>query len=101
MVYGICDIDMIAGPSEILVIADEYAKPEFVAADLLSQAEHDVLASSILISNSDSLIKEVISEIERQTQKLSRKELINKSIENYGAIVLVESALKKQLNFQT
>lgn len=91
MVYGICDIDMIAGPSEILVIADEYAKPEFVAADLLSQAEHDVLASSILISNSDSLIKEVISEIERQTQKLSRKELINKSIENYGAIVLVES----------
>jgi len=91
MVYGVCDIDMIAGPSEILVIADEYANPGFVAADLLSQAEHDVLASSILISNSDWLIMNVIAEINRQMQKLPRKEIINKSIEDYGAAILVES----------
>lgn len=91
MVYGICDIDMIAGPSEILVIADEYAKPEYVAADLLSQAEHDVLASSILISNSNNLISNVITEIDRQIAKLSRKEFIKKSIENYGAAILVDS----------
>jgi len=88
MVYGVCDIDMIAGPSEILVIADEYAKPEYVAADLLSQAEHDVLASAILITDSKSLIEKVTGEIERQVRKLSRKEIIEKSLEDYGAIVL-------------
>jgi len=91
MVYGICDIDMIAGPSEILVIADEYANPAYVAADLLSQAEHDVLASSILISDSETLIKNVINEIDRQVQKLSRKEFINSSIGNYGAAISVKS----------
>lgn len=91
MVYGICDIDMIAGPSEILVIADKYANPGFIAADLLSQAEHDVLASSILISDSDCLIRNVLAEINRQIQNLSRKEFVNKSLENYGAAILVEN----------
>ena len=73
MVYGVCDIDMIAGPSEILIIADKTARPEYVAADLLSQAEHDVLASSILISDSNGLIEDVISQIDKQKQKLPRK----------------------------
>lgn len=91
MVYGICDIDMIAGPSEILIIADKYANPAYIAADLLSQAEHDLLASSILISDSNELIVSVLEEIERQIQMLSRKELIRQSVENYGAAVLAES----------
>lgn len=91
MVYGICDIDMTAGPSEILIIADESAKPEYVAADLLSQAEHDIMASSILISDSETLIKKVADEIGRQVGKLSRQEIIKKSIENYGAAILVKS----------
>ncbi len=91
MVYGVCDIDMIAGPSEILVIADEYANPAYVAADLLSQAEHDVLASAIFITNSENLIRNVMTEMDRQLRKLSRKEIITKSTENYGAAVLVES----------
>lgn len=91
MVYGVCDIDMIAGPSEILVIADESAKPEYVAADLLSQAEHDILASSVLISDSEALITNVLSEIERQVKKLSRKDIIVKSLERFGAAVLVKS----------
>ncbi len=91
MVYGICDIDMIAGPSEILIIADGAARPEYVAADLLSQAEHDVLASSILISVSKDLIENVIAEIDRQKQKLPRKNFIDQSIKNYGAAILVGS----------
>lgn len=91
MVYGVCDIDMIAGPSEVLIIADDSVKPEYVAADLMSQAEHDVLASAILITTSEELIKMVSEEIEKQSERLSRKKLIQESLENNGAIVLVKS----------
>jgi len=90
-VYGYCDIDMIAGPSEIMVVADETANPRFVAADLLSQAEHDVLASSILVTTSERVVKEVEKELEIQLEALDRKEIARKSIEDYGAIVIVES----------
>lgn len=91
LLFGVCDIDMIAGPSEILVIADENANPGYVAADLLSQAEHDILASAVLVSDSETLIKRVISEIDRQVRRLSRKDIIARSIENYGAAILVNS----------
>ncbi len=88
-VFGICGIDMIAGPSEVLIIADETANPEYVAADLLSQAEHDLLASSILVTTSTTLAEAVVKAIEVQTQKLARNEIINKSLDAYGAIVVV------------
>jgi histidinol dehydrogenase len=91
MMYGYCDIDAIAGPSEIMVVADETANPKYVAADLLSQAEHDMLASAILVTTSEKLALEVQSEVGRQTEYLSRKEIINKSIEDYSAIVITES----------
>lgn len=91
MVYGLCDIDMIAGPSEVLIIADDSAKPEYVAADLLSQAEHDILASAILITTSQKLLEMVLAEIDKQTEKLPRKELIQQSLDNNGAMVLVDS----------
>lgn len=91
MVYGLCAIDMIAGPSEILVIADDSARPEYVAADLLSQAEHDPLASSVLLSTSDRLINQVLIEIDRQIEALSRKEIVKQSLKNCGAVVRVES----------
>lgn len=91
LVFGDCDIDMFAGPSEILVIADSSAKPEYVAADLLSQAEHDKLASSVLITDDESLIQKVTVQIEKQLAKLSRKSIIEKSIEDYGFAVLVNN----------
>lgn len=91
MVYGFCDIDMIAGPSEILVVADGTANAGYVAADLLSQAEHDVMASSILITTSEELALNVQEELKTQTERLSRKDIINKSLEDYGAVILVES----------
>lgn len=91
LLYGIVDIDMIAGPSEILVMADETATPSYVAADLMSQAEHDVLASSILVTTSAALAEQVQAEINRQVQTLSRKEIIEKSMNNYGAILLCNS----------
>lgn len=91
MVFGICGIDMIAGPSEILVIADETANAEYVAADLLSQAEHDVLASSILITTSDELAESVEKELNKQAEKLSRKDFISRSLSSYGAIILADS----------
>ena len=90
-VFGQVDIDMIAGPSEILVIADQSADPAFVASDLLSQAEHDELASSILVTTSHELATKVDAEIERQLANLSRKEIARKAIDRFGAIVLVES----------
>lgn len=90
MVYGFVDIDMIAGPSEILVIADERANPEYVAADLLSQAEHDTLASSILITTSEKIAKEVKEEIEKQTEVLSRKDIIKESLRDFGAIIVAK-----------
>lgn len=89
--YGIVDIDMIAGPSEILIIADESANPKFVAADMLSQAEHDILASSILLTTSEKLAKEVKKELKLQTEKLLRKEIAKESLKNYGAIIVCEN----------
>ena len=90
MVFGIVDIDMIAGPSEILIIADDSANPAFVAADLLSQAEHDEIASSILITDSRRLADAVDIELERQLGRLKRKEIARKSIDNYGAIIITK-----------
>ena len=90
-VYGYVSIDSIAGPSEILVLADETANPRYVAADLLSQAEHDELASAILVTTSEKLAGEVQKEIEGFTQVLSRKAIIEKSLENYGHILIASS----------
>ncbi len=90
-VYGYVSIDSIAGPSEILVLADETANARYVAADLLSQAEHDELASSILITTSQKLAEEVSAEVDKFTQQLSRKEIIEKSLENYGYILVAEN----------
>ncbi|MCX7749404.1 MAG: histidinol dehydrogenase [Clostridia bacterium] len=91
MVYGACDIDMIAGPSEIMVIADKTANAKFVAADLLSQAEHDTLASAILVTTSEEIAKAVQREIIRQVSYLSRREILEKSLANYSAIVIVDT----------
>jgi len=88
MVFGEVDIDMIAGPSEILIIADASAPPAFIAADLLSQAEHDELASSVLITDSEVLARNVSEEIERQMSKLKRRAIASKSLKNYGAMIL-------------
>ena len=90
-VYGNVSIDSIAGPSEILVLADETANPRYVAADLLSQAEHDEMASAILITTSRTLAGQVAAEIDRFVEKLSRKEIITKSLENYGYILVADS----------
>jgi len=94
LIFGDCDIDMFAGPSEILVIADSTANPSYVAADLLSQAEHDRLASSVLITNDESLIQRVDVQIEKQLAKLSRGLIIQKSLEDYGFVVLVDNIEK-------
>ncbi|MGN1138659.1 MAG: histidinol dehydrogenase [Ruminococcus sp.] len=88
LLYGVVDIDMIAGPSEILIIADKTANPKFLAADLMSQAEHDRLASSILLTDYEPLAEQVIDELNRQMTKLSRQEIIADSLENYGAIIV-------------
>ena len=90
-VYGSVGIDSIAGPSEILVLADETATPRYVAADLLSQAEHDVMASAILVTTSRELAEKVDAEVYAMTQKLSRKDTIEKSLENYGRIFVADS----------
>jgi histidinol dehydrogenase len=90
-VYGYVSIDSIAGPSEILVIADETANPRHIAADLLSQAEHDELASAILITTSKKLADEVNQYIEKMVPNLSRSTILEKSLENYGYILLAES----------
>lgn len=89
-VFGHVSIDSIAGPSEILVLADETANPTYVAADLLSQAEHDEMASAILVTTSEKLAEETTKEIERFTAELSRSEIISKSLENYGYILVAE-----------
>ncbi len=89
-VFGHVSIDSIAGPSEILVLADETANPTYVAADLLSQAEHDEMASAILVTTSEKLAEETAKEIERFTAELSRSEIISKSLENYGYILVAE-----------
>jgi histidinol dehydrogenase len=89
--FGYVSIDSIAGPSEILVLADETANPRYVAADLLSQAEHDELASAILITTNSELAKAVEKEIDQFLQELSRTEIIQKSLDNYGYIILADS----------
>lgn len=90
-VYGHVNIDSIAGPSEILVLADESANPRYVAADLLSQAEHDEMASAILITTSEELAGKVSEEADGFLEVLSRKEIIQKSLDNYGYILLADS----------
>lgn len=90
-VYGYVNIDSVAGPSEILIIADNSANPVYVAADMLSQAEHDELASSILITTDEQLAIKVNEELDRQTEKLERKEIIKKSFENFGAIIVTKT----------
>jgi len=90
-VYGHVSIDSVAGPSEILVLADETANPKYVAADLLSQAEHDELASAILVTTSKQLADKVSEEVDQFLKVLSRKEILTKSLENYGYILVAES----------
>ena len=89
--YGMVDIDMIAGPSEVLVIADETANPKYIATDLMSQAEHDKLSSSILITTDKTITEKVNKEILLQIQKLNRKEIIEYSMENFGASIIVSN----------
>lgn len=89
--YGTVDIDMIAGPSEILIVADETANPKFLAADLMSQAEHDVLASAVLLTTSEQLARETIAEMERQVQKLERRSIIEQSLKDFGAVIVCDT----------
>mgnify|MGYP001252446484 CR=1 FL=1 len=90
-VYGYVDIDMIAGPSEILIVADDSAIPSYVAADLLSQAEHDPMATSILVTTSQCLGEEVKSELKRQIESLPRKEIAAASLRDFGAIIITDT----------
>lgn len=89
LAYGYCDIDMFAGPSEITVVADDTANPVFIAADLLSQAEHDALSASILVTPSPKLADEVIKELSVQYEKLSRKDILDRSLSEYCAVIIV------------
>ena len=89
MVYGDVNIDMLAGPSEILIVADSNADPAYLAADMMSQAEHDVLARSILVTDSEALMDGLEKELEKQLPSLSRREIIEKSLADYGAMILV------------
>ena len=90
-VFGYVSIDSIAGPSEIMVLADETANPRFVAADLLSQAEHDEMASAILVTTSETLAEQVSVEVDEFVEVLSRKEIIQKSLDNYGYILVADT----------
>ncbi|WP_195283644.1 histidinol dehydrogenase [Harryflintia acetispora] len=91
LLYGTVDIDMIAGPSEILVMADRSANPRYLAADLLSQAEHDPLASAILLTTDEGIAKETIAELGRQKAALSREAIIDQSLSGYGAVIVCRS----------
>lgn len=91
LLFGQVDIDMIAGPSEILIIAEEGANPKYIAADLMSQAEHDVMASAILLTTSEKTAKDTIQEIDLQKTKLNRNRIIEKSLEDYGAVIICRS----------
>ena len=91
LTYGLVDIDMIAGPSEILILADETAEPSYLAADLLSQAEHDRLASAILLTTSEEVAARTAAELQRQTAALPRADIVRESLENYGAILVCRS----------
>ncbi len=90
-VSGFVGIDMIAGPSEILIVADDKANPAYIAADMISQAEHDEMAASVLITYSLSLAEKVSKELDRQIKQLERSEIIEKSINNHGAILIADS----------
>jgi len=94
MVFGDVGIDMIAGPSEILIIADEHARPEFIASDLLGQAEHDEMASAILLTDSKTLAENVRREVTRQLKGLRRKEIAKNSLSKYGAIIITGNLLE-------
>lgn len=98
LLFGVVDIDMVAGPSEILIVADETAEPQFLAADLMSQAEHDVLASAILLTTSQRIAEETIEELERQIQALCRKDIIEKSLTDYGAVIVCNN-LSQAIDF--
>ena len=91
LVFGTVDIDMIAGPSEILIVADETANPRFLAADLMSQAEHDRLASAILVTTSEEIARKTDEELVRQCAGMSRRDVIEESIAGYGGIIICES----------
>lgn len=90
LLFGTVDIDMIAGPSEILIIADDTADPAFAAADMMSQAEHDPLSSSVLVTICRGFAEKVVCELGRQAETLSRKDIIKKSLESYGAIIIAD-----------
>jgi len=94
LVFGVVDIDMIAGPSEVLVIADRFQRPDFIAADLLSQAEHDENASSVLITSSIKLAREVQEEIKRQLKLLKRKDIALRSIKRFGALIVTKDLVE-------
>lgn len=98
LLYGIVDIDMVAGPSEILIVADKTADPAFLAADLMSQAEHDKLASAILLTTSIDLARATLHEIDKQIKNLERQNIIEESLENYGEIIVCES-LEQAISF--
>ena len=88
LLYGTVDIDMVAGPSEILIVADDTANPAFLAADLMSQAEHDVLASAILLTTSERIARETVSALKEQVRSLSRRKIIEQSLLDYGAVII-------------
>ena len=98
LLYGVVDIDMVAGPSEILIVADSTADATFLAADLMSQAEHDMRASAILLTTSESLAKSTLREIDRQIKTLVRQEIIQKSFDDYGEIIVCDN-LRQALDF--
>ena len=98
LLYGKVDIDMVAGPSEILIVADKTADPAFLAADLMSQAEHDVLASAILLTTSTDLARATLHEIDKQVKFLDRQTIIEQSLENYGEIIVCET-LEQAIEF--
>lgn len=91
LLYGVVDIDMVAGPSEILIVADKTARPSFLAADLMSQAEHDKMASAILLTTSETIARATVKEIERQIKFLERQEIIERSLQDYGEIIVCEN----------
>jgi histidinol dehydrogenase len=90
LAFGYVDIDMLAGPSEILVLADANANPRYIAADMLSQAEHDPMASSVLVTTSRDLAREVKKELKEQLAQLSREEIAREALENYGALIVAQ-----------
>ena len=98
LLYGTVDIDMIAGPSEILIVADKSANPKFLAADLMSQAEHDKMASAILLTTSEETANETAKELSRQMQTLERRDIIEQSLNDFGAIIVCKD-ISEAVNF--